>query len=79
MQHFFFLFLYTGIYCCFLRAALNLFVSHNQSTPMPVAPVVQAVNLEFYLCLNPGFEPEVGRSRTFDHIRKNQNQNGFDC
>ena len=37
----------------------------------PVAPVVQVVNLEFYLCLSPGFEPQVGR--TFDFICKKIN------
>ena len=33
-------------------------------TSKPVAPVVQVVNLEFYLCLSPGFEPQVGRTLT---------------
>ena len=37
----------------------------------PVAPVVQVVSLEFYVCLSPGFEPQVGG--TFDFIRKNKN------
>ena len=37
---------------------------------IPVAPVVQVFNLEFYLCLSPGFEPQVGR--TFDFICKNK-------
>ena len=36
----------------------------------PVAPVVQVVNLEIYLCLSPGFEPQVGR--TFDFICENK-------
>ena len=31
-----------------------------------VTPVAQVVNLEFYLCLRPGFEPRV--CRTFDLI-----------
>ena len=38
----------------------------------PVAPVVQVVNLEFCLCLSPGFEPQVGR--TLDFICKNKSQ-----
>ena len=37
---------------------------------LPVAPVVQVVNLEFHLCLSPGFEPQVGR--TIDFIWKNK-------
>ena len=37
-----------------------------------LAPVVQVVNLEFYLCLSPWFEPQVGR--TFDFICKNKNK-----
>ena len=40
-----------------------------------IAPVVQVVNLEFYLCLSPGFEPQVGRTLTlFAKIKK-----GFNC
>ena len=35
---------------------------------LPVAPLVQVVNLEFQLCLSPGFEPQM--SRTFDFINK---------
>ena len=35
---------------------------------VPVAPVVQVVNLEVCLCLGPWFEPQVGR--TFDFICK---------
>ena len=35
---------------------------------MPVAAVVHVVNLEFYLCLSTGFEPQVGQ--TFDFIYK---------
>ena len=41
------------------------FISYSK----PVAPVVQVVKLEFYLCLSAGFEPQVGR--TFDFICKN--------
>ena len=41
-----------------------------------VAPVVQVVNLEFYLCLSPGFEPQVGR--TNDFICKHKKK-GFNC
>ena len=39
---------------------------------MPVAPVVQVVNLEFYLCLSPGFEPQVGRTLTLFAKIKNK-------
>ena len=41
-----------------------------------IAPVVQVVNLEFYLRLSPGFEPQVGR--TFDYLQKSKS-NGFNC
>ena len=44
----------------------------NPREGRPVAPVVQVVNLEFYLCLSRGFEPQVGR--TFDFIYKNKNK-----
>ena len=37
-----------------------------------LAPVIQVVNLELYLCLSPGIEPQVGR--TFDFICKNISQ-----
>ena len=44
----------------------------DTAVDLPVAPVVQVVNIEFYLCLSSGFEPQVGR--TFDFISKNKNK-----
>ena len=34
--------------------------------PVVFRTVVQVVNLEFYVCLSPGFEPQVGGA--FDFI-----------
>ena len=48
------------------------------STNQPVAPVVQVVTLEFYLCLSPGFEPQVGRTFDFIYLQKYKLK-GFNC
>ena len=58
----------------FVETTISDFCSDHYLGFMPVAPVVQVVNLEFYLlCSSPGFEPQVGR--TFDFICKNKNKN----
>ena len=41
---------------------------HNN---LPVAPVVQVVNLEFYFCMSPGLEPKVGRTSDLFAKKKN--------
>ena len=46
---------------------LTLYRPRGQS--IPVAPVAQVANLEFYLCLSPGFEPQEGRTRDFIYLQ----------
>ena len=66
--------------CCHLSEGghhptyLPFFIAHRG---VSIAPVVQEVSLELYLCLSPGFESQVGR--TFDFIRKNNIKKRLNC